>query len=185
MTISTLIKCVKSPVIILTVCALLLLPLTEFAGLTTTTASEILIYAIAALGFNLLLGYTGLVSFGHGIFFGVAAYAASIIQVQLMPEFIIPPMILSVVFTTLVGAGIGFLSLRLSGVYFSLLTLSFAAMTFYIIYRWTSFTGGEDGYGGMQRTSLFGVNLDDQTAFFYLILVVFILAVFLLWRVVN
>ena len=81
----------KNPLIILTVCGLLLLPLTELTGLTTTTASEILIYAIAALGFNILLGYTGLVSFGHGIFFGVAAYAASIIQVKLMPGFIMKP----------------------------------------------------------------------------------------------
>ena len=60
----------KNPLLILTVCGLLLLPLTELTGLTTTTASEILIYAIAALGFNILLGYTGLVSFGHGIFLG-------------------------------------------------------------------------------------------------------------------
>ncbi len=125
----------KNPLLILTVCGLLLLPLTELTGLTTTTASEILIYAIAALGFNILLGYTGLVSFGHGIFFGVAAYAASIIQVRLMPGFIITPMILSVLFTTILGLGIGFLSLRLSGVYFSLLTLSFTAMTFYVTCR--------------------------------------------------
>jgi len=176
---------IKSPVFILGVCGLLMLPLTQWTGLTTTTASEILIYAIAALGFNLLLGYTGLVSFGHGIFFGVAAYAASIIQVKLMPGFIIPPMILSILFTTLIGAGIGYLSLRLSGVYFSLLTLSFAAMTFYIIYRWTSFTGGEDGYGGMERPTMFGVDLNDQTAFFYLVFIVFVITVFVLWRVVN
>lgn len=175
----------KSPILILAICGLLLLPLTEMTGLTTTTASEILIYAIAALGFNILLGYTGLVSFGHGIFFGVAAYAASIIQVQLMPGFIIPPILLSIIFTTVLGAAIGYLSLRLSGVYFSLLTLSFAAMTFYIIYRWTDFTGGEDGYGGMERPTIFGVDLNDQTAFFYLVLAVFVLTVFLLWRVVN
>ena len=74
-------------------------------------------------------------------------------------------MILSVLFTTILGLGIGFLSLRLSGVYFSLLTLSFAAMTFYVIYRWTHFTGGEDGYGGMERPTLFGIDLNNQTAF--------------------
>ena len=175
----------KNPLLILTVCGLLLLPLTELTGLTTTTASEILIYAIAALGFNILLGYTGLVSFGHGIFFGVAAYAASIIQVKLMPGFIITPMILSVLFTTILGLGIGFLSLRLSGVYFSLLTLSFAAMTFYIIYRWTHFTGGEDGYGGMERPTLFGIDLNNQTAFFYMVMLIFIAVVFLINRLVN
>ena len=131
----------KSPVSVLVVCGILLPPFTYAFGLTYSTASEILIYAIAGLG------YTGLVSFGHGIFFGVAAYAASIIQVKLMPGYIFIPMALAVAVSTLFGVIIGYLSLRLRGVYFSLLTLSFAAMFFYIIYRWTSFTGGEDGYG--------------------------------------
>ena len=154
-------------------------------GLTTTTATEILIYALAGLGINLLLGYSGLASFGHGIFFGVAAYAASIIQVQLIPESIFIPILLAISFTTLIGFGIGFLSLLLRGVYFSLLTLSFAAMTFYIIYRWTSFTGGEDGYGGMERPVLFGVDLNDQSAFFYLVYAIFLVSLFMIWRVVN
>jgi len=123
-------KLIRNPIIIAAVCGLLLLPLMNLADLTTTTATEILIYALAGLGINLLLGYAGLVSFGHGIFFGVSAYAASIIQVQLMPGSLFLPILLAVLFTTLLGFGIGFLSLRLRGVYFSLLTLSFAAMTF-------------------------------------------------------
>lgn len=180
-----MLRIVKHPLVIIAVCGLLLLPLMSVLDLTTTTATEILIYALAGLGINLLLGYTGLVSFGHGIFFGVAAYAASIIQVQLMPGDIFLPMIFAILFTTGIGLIIGFLSLRLSGVYFSLLTLSFAAMTFYIIYRWTEFTGGEDGYGGMDRPTLAGVDLNDQTAFFYFVFVIFLLAVFLIWRIVN
>ena len=88
-----MLRIVKHPLVIITVCGLLLLPLMSALDLTTTTATEILIYALAGLGINLLLGYTGLVSFGHGIFFGVAAYAASIIQVQLMPGDIFLPMI--------------------------------------------------------------------------------------------
>lgn len=175
----------KHPLFIIVICGLLLLPMVSILDLTTTTATEILIYALAGLGINLLLGYTGLVSFGHGIFFGVAAYAASIIQVQLMPGAIFLPIVFAILFTTCVGLIIGFLSLRLSGVYFSLLTLSFAAMTFYIIYRWTEFTGGEDGYGGMERPTLMGVDLNDQTAFFYFVFSIFLIAVFFLWRIVN
>jgi ABC-type branched-subunit amino acid transport system ATPase component/ABC-type branched-subunit amino acid transport system permease subunit len=163
----------KSPVSVLVVCGLLLPPFTYFFGLTYTTASEILIYAIAGLGLNLLLGYTGLVSFGHGIFFGVAAYAASIIQVKLMPGYIFIPMALAVVISTLFGVVIGYLSLRLRGVYFSLLTLSFAAMSFYIIYRWTSFTGGEDGYGGMDRPTIMGLDFNNQLVFFFVIFIIF------------
>ena len=178
-------KFFKNPIVIAAICGLLLLPLMTLTGLTTTTATEILIYALAGLGINLLLGYSGLASFGHGIFFGVAAYAASILQVQLIPESIFIPILLAVSFTTLIGFGIGFLSLLLRGVYFSLLTLSFAAMTFYIIYRWTSFTGGEDGYGGMERPVLFGVDLNDQSAFFYLVYAIFLVSLFMIWRVVN
>ena len=175
----------KNPISVLVVCGLLLPPFTYAFGLTYTTASEILIYAIAGLGFNLLLGYTGLVSFGHGIFFGVAAYAASIIQVQLMPEYIFIPMVLAVAISTLFGAIIGYFSLRLRGVYFSLLTLSFAAMTFYIIYRWTSFTGGEDGYGGMDRPTIMGLDLNDQLVFFFLVFIIFTAVSILAWRIVR
>ncbi|MCH9051459.1 MAG: ATP-binding cassette domain-containing protein [Proteobacteria bacterium] len=175
----------KSPISVLVVCGLLLPPFTYAFGLTYTTASEILIYAIAGLGFNLLLGYTGLVSFGHGIFFGVAAYAASIIQVQLMPGYIFIPMVLAVAISTLFGAIIGYFSLRLRGVYFSLLTLSFAAMTFYIIYRWTSFTGGEDGYGGMDRPTIMGLDLNDQLVFFFLVFIIFTVVSIVAWRIVR
>ncbi len=175
----------KSPVSVLVVCGLLLPPFCYALGLTYTTASEILIYAIAGLGINLLLGFTGLVSFGHGIFFGVAAYAASIIQVQLMPGSILVPMLLSVAISTLFGAVIGYLSLRLRGVYFSLLTLSFAAMIFYIIYRWTSFTGGEDGYGGMTRPTILGLDLNDQLIFFFLVFAVFVVVSIVAWRIVR
>ena len=175
----------KSPVSIMVVCGLLLLPLTDILGLTYSTASEILIYAIAGLGFNLLLGFTGLVSFGHGIFFGVAAYSASIIQVKLMPGYIFLPMALAVVISTFFGAIIGYLSLRLRGVYFSLLTLSFAAMSFYIIYRWTSFTGGEDGYGGMERPTIMGFDLNNQLVFFFLVFIIFTAVSILAWRIVR
>ena len=175
----------KSPISVLVVCGLLLPPFTYVFGLTYTTASEILIYAIVGLGFNLLLGYTGLVSFGHGIFFGIAAYAASIIQVQFMPGYIFIPMVLAVAISTLFGVIIGYFSLRLRGVYFSLLTLSFAAMSFYIIYRWTSFTGGEDGYGGMQRPTIIGFDLNDQLIFFFIVFIIFTAVSIMTWRIVR
>jgi ABC-type branched-subunit amino acid transport system ATPase component/ABC-type branched-subunit amino acid transport system permease subunit len=176
---------IKSPISVLVICGLLLPPFTYFFGLTYSTASEILIYAIAGLGLNLLLGYTGLVSFGHGIFFGIAAYAASIIQVKLMPGYIFIPIALAVVISTLFGVIIGYLSLRLRGVYFSLLTLSFAAMSFYIIYRWTSFTGGEDGYGGMDRPTIMGLDFNDQLVFFFVVFIIFTAVSILAWRIVR
>jgi branched-chain amino acid transport system ATP-binding protein len=178
-------RLLTSPVAVLVLCGLLLPPFTQVVGLTYSTASEILIYAIAGLGFNLLLGYTGLVSFGHGIFFGSAAYAASIIQVQLMPGYIFIPMLLAVAISTLFGAIIGYFSLRLRGVYFSLLTLSFAAMSFYIIYRWTSFTGGEDGYGGMDRPTIMGLDLNDQLVFYFVVFIIFTAVSILTWRLVR
>ena len=118
------------------------------------------------LGFNLLLGYTGLLSFGHGAFFGLAAYAAALFQIHLAPELFLLPIAFAVALAAVLGLLIGFLVLRRRGVYFSLLTLAFTAMVFYIVYRWTSFTGGENGLGGIRQPVVAGVDLADQNNFY-------------------
>jgi branched-chain amino acid transport system ATP-binding protein len=173
------------PLVILAV-ALVLLPFfTGALGLPISIASEIALFALVGLGFNLLLGYTGLLSFGHGAFFGLAAYAAALFQIHLAPGSFLLPIAFAVAFAALTGLVIGFLVLRRRGVYFSLLTLAFTAMAFYIVYRWTSFTGGENGLGGITRPDLLGIDLDDQTTFYVLIALVVFLAALLIWRVVR
>ncbi|MFQ5775295.1 MAG: ATP-binding cassette domain-containing protein [Kiloniellaceae bacterium] len=154
-------------------------------GMTVSTATEIALFAMVGLGYNLLLGYTGLVSFGHGAYFGLAAYAAALIQIHVLPGRFVLPVLLAVTFAALLGLVIGFLVLRRRGVYFALLTLAFTAMFFYIVFRWTSFTGGENGLGGITRPSLLGLALDDQTTFYRLVAIVVFAVAWLMWRLVN
>ena len=178
-------RVLRHPLLILAA-ALVVLPLfTGALGLPISIASEIALFALVGLGFNLLLGYTGLLSFGHGAFFGLAAYAAALFQIHLAPGSFFLPIAFAVAFAALTGLVIGFLVLRRRGVYFSLLTLAFTAMVFYIVYRWTAFTGGENGLGGIRRPDVLGVNLDDQIIFYVLIAVVVFLAACMAWRVVR
>ncbi|HET8575509.1 MAG TPA: ATP-binding cassette domain-containing protein [Methylomirabilota bacterium] len=154
-------------------------------GMTDGIATEIAIFALVGLGFNLLLGYTGLVSFGHSAFFGLAAYGVALLQIHRLPGHVLLPMIFGTTFATALGLVIGFLALRRRGVYFSLLTLAFTAMIFSIVYRWTSFTGGENGLRGMTRPSLLGIPLDSQLVFYYVTAAIVLLAAWALWRVVH
>ncbi len=164
---------------------LLILPLVvRWFGTTVSVASEIAIFALVGFGFNLLLGYTGLTSFGHGAFLGLAAYAAALTQIHLVGGLWVP--VLVGIGTALVlGAAVGFLILRRRGVYFALLTLAFTQMFFYIVYRWTSVTGGENGLGGIVRPSLFGIDLRDQTTFYYLTAGIVFAGAFSVWRLVH
>src|SRR5262252_3875626 len=105
--------------------ALLVLPSVLLAlGLTMTSASEVVIFAIACMALNILVGHTGLVSFGHGAWFGLAAYAAALIQRSWMHDSFFGPAIMGVVIVAVIAAAFGFLILRRRGVYFSLLTLA-------------------------------------------------------------
>ena len=175
----------RHPLMILAV-ALLALPFAVRAiGMTDGIATEIAIFALVGLGFNILLGYTGLVSFGHATFFGLAAYAAALLQIHWLRGQVLLPMALGTVFAALLGLVIGFLALRRRGVYFSLLTLAFTAMTFSIVYRWTSFTGGENGLRGMTRTSLLGFGIESQLRFYYLTAALVLMVAWLLWRVAH
>ena len=132
--------------------ALIVLPFVlQAMGLTLTSATDVVIFAIAALGLNLLVGYTGLTSFGHGAWFGIGAYAAALAQKYWFPGQIVPPMLFALAFVALLSAVVGFLILRRRGVYFSLLTLALSALTYAIAFRWTAFTGGESGLGGVVR----------------------------------
>ncbi len=175
----------RHPLMILAV-ALLALPFAVRAlGMTDGIATEIAIFALVGLGFNILLGYTGLVSFGHATFFGLAAYAAALLQIHWLRGQVLLPMALGTVFAALLGCVIGFLALRRRGVYFSLLTLAFTAMTFSIVYRWTSFTGGENGLRGMTRVSLLGFGIESQLRFYYLTATIVLMVAWLLWRVAH
>src|SRR5215471_16467944 len=142
--------------------ALALLPFAlDLAGLPLRSAIDVVVFAIACMGLNVLIGDTGLVSFGHGAWFGLGAYAAALSQRYWFPGGIILPFLFAIFFVAAAAFLSGVLILRRRGVYFSLLTLALTALLFAIAYRWTELTGGESGLGGVTRSA--GLALDLQS----------------------
>jgi branched-chain amino acid transport system ATP-binding protein len=155
------------------------------AGGSLLLAGEIVCFALLAMALNLLLGYTGLLSFGHGLFFGMGAYAAALTQIHVADNSTLIPLLAGTLFATLVGFVVGSVVLRRRGVYFSLLTLAIGQVGFYFVYRSTEITGGENGLGGFGPVSLFGLDLSDRVNYyFFAAFLVFVSAV-LMWRFVH
>ncbi|HEX6014758.1 MAG TPA: branched-chain amino acid ABC transporter ATP-binding protein/permease [Geminicoccaceae bacterium] len=173
------------PLLLVALSLVLVPPFLLGAGLTLTSATDVVIFAIAALGLNLLVGYTGLVSFGHGAWFGLGAYAAALFQRHLLPGQMLLPGLLAVLFVAVVSLAVGFLLLRRRGVYFSLMTLAFTALLFAIAFRWSEFTGGESGLGGVIRRVAFGIDLADPWAYLVLVSLVGLAVAWFLLRVVH
>ncbi len=151
-------------------------------GLPLRTSIDVVVFAIACLGLNVLVGYTGLVSFGHGAWFGLSAYAAALSQKYWFTGSIVLPALFAVLFIAVTAALAGALILRRRGVYFSLLTLALTALLFAIGYRWTEFTGGESGLGGVTRATVLGVNLERDAIYYWVVAAVGFIVAFLLWR---
>jgi ABC-type branched-subunit amino acid transport system ATPase component/ABC-type branched-subunit amino acid transport system permease subunit len=170
------------PLLISAFTLIVLPPVLLALGLTMTSATEVVIYAMACMALNILVGHTGLVSFGHGAWFGLAAYAAALIQRNLLHDSFFGPVIAGVLIVTAVAAAFGFLILRRRGVYFSLLTLALAAMLYAVSFRWTEVTGGENGLGGITRPTLFGFNLESSAVYYWLVAAVAFAVLVLLWR---
>ncbi len=169
--------------LLIALAALVLLPLVLPAlGLTLTTATDVVIFAIACMGLNILVGHTGLVSFGHGAFFGLAGYAAALAQRHWFPGDIVIPSLLAILFVALFAWFAGFLILRRRGVYFSLLTLALSAMLFTIAFRWTAVTGGESGLGGVVRPAVLGVDLGRPWVYYGAVGAIGFAILILLWR---
>ncbi|NYZ17662.1 ATP-binding cassette domain-containing protein [Azospirillum sp. RWY-5-1] len=163
---------------------LVLLPLALSAlGLTLNTAAAVVALAIAATGLNIMVGYTGLTSFGHAAWFGIGAYAAALCQKAWFPDQILLPILLALVFVAAAALVAGALILRRRGVYFSLLTLALCALTYSVAFRWTAVTGGEDGLGGLTRGTLGPVDLDDPLAFYVMAALVGLGVLYVMLRV--
>jgi ABC-type branched-subunit amino acid transport system ATPase component/ABC-type branched-subunit amino acid transport system permease subunit len=154
-------------------------------GLTVSTASVIVTLCIAALGLNMMMGFCGLVSFGHSTWFGIGAYAAALAQRHLLPEQVILPTLIAMLFIAALSTVVGALLLRRRGVYFALMTLALAALTYTIAFRWTAVTGGEDGLGGLKRGALGPVNLDDPLAYYAFVALIALGVLYALLRVIR
>jgi branched-chain amino acid transport system ATP-binding protein len=160
---------VRSPIVIAAV-LLVVLPFALLAGgLTMTSATDVVIFSVACMALNVLVGQTGLVSFGHGAWFGLGAYAAALTQLHWFRGSMLWPTLFALVFLTLASAAIGFLVLRRRGVYFSLLTLALSALVYSVAFRWTAFTGGENGLGGLTRANWLGADLENRWVYYALV----------------
>ena len=144
---------------------------------------KLLCFILFAAAFNLLLGYTGLLSFGHAAFFGGAAYVtAHAMKVwQLTPELAI---LAGIAAALLLGVIIGVIAIRRQGIYFAMITLAMAQM-FYFFCLQAPFTNGEDGIQGFSRGHLFGlIDLNNTMNLYYFIAAVTVLSLLLIWRIV-
>lgn len=156
-------------------------------------AIEVLIFAIFAMSLDLLLGYTGLVSFGHAAFFGVGAYILAYVSSRSdkalhLTNNLLLTMPIVLIGTAIAAAIIGFFALRTRGIYFLMVTLAFAQMLFSIAISWSSVTGGSDGLTGVPAPSIglgpLSYHFGTRTDFYYLVLVVFLIVFWLLRRIV-
>jgi branched-chain amino acid transport system permease protein len=145
---------------------------------------KILCFALFACAFNLLLGYTGLLSFGHAALFGGAAYfTAHAAKVWGWPPE--AAILLGVAGAAAMGLVMGFFAIRRRGIYFAMITLALAQMFYFFCLR-APFTGGEDGIQGVPRGLLFGLfDLNQPLTIYYFVLVVFLAGLFAIWRIVN
>jgi branched-chain amino acid transport system ATP-binding protein len=154
------------------------------AGLTYTSATEVVVYGLACMGLNILAGRTGLVSFGHGAWFGLGAYIAGLTSLAMGGAFLIP-MLVAVLVTAVLSTLFGTLILRRRGVYFSLMTLALSALGFSIAFRWTEVTGGENGLGGIARPAFFGIDFEMSEPYYWLVASIAFIVLALLWRFNN
>jgi len=163
---------------------LALLLLAPMLGLYPVFVMKLLCFALFAVAFNLLLGFTGLLSFGHAAFFGFAAYVTGfLIRAKgLPPELAI---LASIAVAALLGLVFGLIAIRRQGIYFAMITLALAQMVYFVCLQ-APFTGGEDGLQGVPRGKLLGViGLENDTTMYYVVVAIFVACFLAISRVVT
>ncbi|WP_420391539.1 branched-chain amino acid ABC transporter permease [Acuticoccus sp.] len=146
--------------------------------------AKVLCFALFASAFNLLLGFAGLLSFGHAAFFGFSAYVSAHAAKEwgLTPELAI---LSGTTVAALLGTGVGLLAIRRQGIYFAMVTLALAQMVFFLCVQ-AEFTRGEDGIQGVPRGDLFGlIDLDSNMAIYYFVLAIFVIGIAIIYRTVH
>lgn len=148
-------------------------------------ALDIAAWALFAIALDILLGYTGLLSFGHAAFWGGSAYVTGLVALNAGVPF--PLAVLAgALFAMLIAVPIGYLSVRRSGIYFAMVTLAFAQMLYFVANQWRSVTGGENGLQSIPR-SFFGAELVETESFYfyYVALPIVLAGMWVAWRIVH
>src|SRR4029079_17292125 len=160
------------------------LAIAPFVGIYPVFVMKALCFALFACAFNLLLGFGGLLSFGHAMFLGTAGYVCAYAAKEwgFTPELAI---LLGTAASAGLGAVVGALAIRRQGIYFAMITLAIAQMM-YFFYLQTPFTHGEDGIQAVPRGKLFGViDLTDTLTIYYVVLAIFLIAFVFIYRVIH
>src|SRR2546426_11631087 len=151
-------------------------------------AAEIWIFTIAAMALNLIFGYTGMLSFGQATFFGLASYTAGLMMIHWKAPLLVV-LAAGTVVGALAAALIGYVCIQRVGTYFIMLTFGFNQMFFFIAYKWTSVTGGDDGLPGIPRPPLalgpLAIRLDSSLRYYIFVAAVFLLAFYAMKRIVD
>ena len=155
-----------------------------FLGIYPVFMMKLLCFAMFACAFNLLLGFSGMLSFGHAAFFGSAAYATSwLVTAQGWGS--VAAILAGVAVSALLGLLIGAIAIRRRGIYFAMITLALSQLIYFICLE-APFTGGENGLQGVPRGSLLGIfSLQSDIHMYYFVLAVFLAVFLLIWRIVH
>jgi len=174
----------RSAIALLVIAAVLVaIPLVIRNEFYINLASQILIYALLAVSLNLLLGYGGMVSLGHASFLGLTAYATILFFTWGAGQ--LSAAILAVVFSTLCGGLFGVLALRATGIGFLMITLALGQIVWGIAYRANTLTDGDNGLRFPARPQPFGIDIASAPRFYWFTLIVFALALFVIWRLTQ
>ena len=141
-------------------------------------AVEILILGLFSVSFNMIFGYMGQLSFGHAAYFGAGAYATGLLMVK-TPVPLPVCLVISMLTAGLLALIIGYFCVRLTGIYFAILTLAFGQLLYYIIFQWYSFTGGDNGLQGIMPPNW----LLSVTAYYYFTLFIVAAALIVMWLI--
>jgi branched-chain amino acid transport system permease protein len=164
-------------IILLIVFFLAPLFLTEFY---LTVLCEALVMSLLALSFNLLFGYMGQLSFGQAAFYGLGGYTVAMLMTKVQFNFWLS-LIAGILLASIIGLVVGYFCVRLRGIYFAVLTLAFGQLIFFIVFKWHDFTGGDDGIQGVFPPEF----LKSPVAYYYFILLVFLAALFIIWKLIH
>ncbi|WP_148573147.1 branched-chain amino acid ABC transporter permease [Nocardioides caldifontis] len=146
-------------------------------------AVDILAWALFAMSIDILFGYAGMLSFGHAAFWGVSAYATGLAAIELGVPFPLA-ILVGAVSAALVAVPIGLVAVRTHGIYFTMVTLAFAQLIYYIANRWSSLTGGENGLQGIPRDFV-GLEWSDPFVYYHAALLIVAIGFWVAWRSVN
>ena len=152
--------------------------------------NEMLIYGLLAISLDVLLGYTGLLSFMHNAYLGIGAYVVGLFLIHVSPSSIWLAGLVGIVVTMLLALPVGWVQVRTGGLAFALLTLAFGMMFYTIVWKWYSVTGGDDGLTGVPQPdiSLGGISLGssgDPTTMYLFTLAIVVIAFLITWRIIH